>query len=76
MERFKKYIVNYILGLFESDLLGDMKYFENEPIENDIIASDDNITYDWNKNGNMEINIENKGIVKKFELEIKVIEKN
>lgn len=76
MERFKKYIVNYILGLFESDLLGDMKYFENELIENDIIASDDNITYDWNKNGNMEINIENKGIVKKFELEIKVIEKN
>lgn len=76
MERFKKYIINYILGLFESDLLGDMKYFENELIENDIIASDDNITYDWNKNGNMEINIENKGIVKKFELEIKVIEKN
>lgn len=76
MERFKKYIVNYILGLFESDLLGDMKYFENELIENDIIASDDNIIYDWNKNGNMEINIENKGIVKKFELEIKVIEKN
>lgn len=76
MERFKRYIVNYILGLFESDLLGDMKYFENELIENDIIASDDNITYDWNKNGNMEINIENKGIVKKFELEIKVIEKN
>ena len=76
MERFKKYIVNYILGLFESDLLGDMKYFENELIENDIIASDDNITYDWNKNGNMEINIENKGIVKKFELKIKVIEKN
>lgn len=76
MERFKKYIVNYILGLFESDLLGDMKYFENELIENDIIASDDNITYDWNKNGNMGINIENKGIVKKFELEIKVIEKN
>lgn len=76
MERFKRYIVNYILGLFESDLLGDMKYFENELIENDIIASDDSITYNWNKNGNMEINIENKGIVKKFELEIKVIEKN
>lgn len=76
MERFKKYIVIYVLGLFESDLLEDMKYFENELIENDIIASDDNITYNWNKNGNMEINIENKGIVKKFELEIKVIEKN
>lgn len=76
MERFKRYIVNYILGLFESDLLGDMKYFENELIENDIIASDDNITYNWNENGNMEINVENKGIVKKFELEIKVIEKN
>lgn len=75
MERFKKYIVIYVLGLFESDLLEDMKYFENELIENDIIASDDNITYNWNKNGNMEINIENKGIVKKFELEIKVIEK-
>lgn len=76
MERFKKYIVIYVLGLFESDLLEDMKYFENELIENDIIASDNNITYNWNKNGNMEINIENKGIVKKFELEIKVIEKN
>lgn len=75
MERFKRYIINYILGLFESDLLGDMKYFENELIENDIIASDDNITYDWDKDGNMEINIENNGIVKKFKVEIQVIEK-
>lgn len=73
MEGIKRYIKDYILGLFESDLLGDMKYLENELIENDLIASDDNISYNWN-NDKMEVNIENKGLVKKFEISIEVKE--
>ena len=73
MERVKEYIKNYILGLFEGDLRGDMKYLENELIENDLIASDDNISYNWN-NDKMEVNIENKGLVKKFEISIEVKE--
>lgn len=74
MEKIKEYIKNYILGLFEGDLRGDMKYLENELIENDLIASDDNISYNWNKNNKMEVNIENKGLVKKFEISIEVKE--
>lgn len=73
MEKIKEYIKNYILGLFEGDLRGDMKYLENELIENDLIASDDNISYNWN-NDKMEVNIENKGLVKKFELNIDIKE--
>ncbi len=73
MEKIKEYIKNYILGLFEGDLRGDMKYLENELIENDLIASDDNISYNWN-NDKMEVNIENKGLVKKFEISIEVKE--
>lgn len=74
MEKIKEYIKNYILGLFEGDLRGDMKYLENELIENDLIASDDNISYNWNKNNKMQVNIENKGLVKKFEISIEVKE--
>lgn len=74
MEKIKEYIKNYILGLFEGDLRGDMKYLENELIENDLIASDDNISYNWNKNNKMEVNIENKGLVRKFEISIEVKE--
>lgn len=74
MEKIKEYIKNYILGLFEGDLRGDMKYLENELIENDLIASDDNISYNWNKDNKMEVNIENKGLVKKFEISIEVKE--
>lgn len=74
MEGIKRYIKDYILGLFESDLLGDMKYLENELIENDLIASDDNISYNWNNDNKMEVNIENKGLVKKFEISIEVKE--
>lgn len=73
MEKVKEYIKNYILGLFEGDLRGDMKYLENELIENNLIASDDNISYNWN-NDKMEVNIENKGLVKKFELNIDIKE--
>lgn len=73
MKKIKEYIKNYILGLFEGDLRGDMKYLENELIENDLIASDDNISYNWN-NDKMEVNIENKGLVKKFELNIDIKE--
>lgn len=73
MEKIKEYIKNYILGLFEGDLRGDMKYLENELIESDLIASDDNISYNWN-NDKMEVNIENKGLVKKFEISIEVKE--
>ena len=73
MEKIKEYIKNYILGLFEGDLRGDMKYLENELIENDLIASDDNISYNWD-NDKMEVNIENKGLVKKFEISIEVKE--
>lgn len=73
MEKIKEYMKNYILGLFEGDLRGDMKYLENELIENDLIASDDNISYNWN-NDKMEVNIENKGLVKKFEISIEVKE--
>lgn len=73
MEKIKEYIKNYILGLFEGDLRGDMRYLENELIENDLIASDDNISYNWN-NDKMEVNIENKGLVKKFEISIEVKE--
>lgn len=73
MEKIKEYIKNYILGLFEGDLRGDMKYLENELIENDLIASDDNISYNWN-NDKMEVNIENKGLVKKFEVNIDIKE--
>lgn len=73
MDKIKEYIKNYILGLFEGDLRGDMKYLENELIENDLIASDDNISYNWN-NDKMEVNIENKGLVKKFEISIEVKE--
>lgn len=73
MERVKEYIKNYILGLFEGDLRGDMKYLENELIGNDLIASDDNISYNWN-NDKMEVNIENKGLVKKFEVNIEIKE--
>ena len=73
MERVKEYIKNYILGLFEGDLRGDMKYLENELIENDLIASDDSISYNWN-NDKMEVNIENKGLVKKFEVNIDIKE--
>lgn len=74
MEKIKEYIKNYILGLFEGDLRGDMKYLENELIENDLIASDDNISYNWNKDNKMQVNIENKGFVKKFEISIEVKE--
>lgn len=74
MEKIKEYIKNYILGLFEGDLRGDMKYLENELIENDLIASDDNVSYNWNKDNKMEVNIENKGLVKKFEISIEVKE--
>lgn len=73
MEGIKRYIRDYILGLFESDLLGDMKYLENELIENDLIASDDKISYNWN-NDNIEINIENNGIIKKFKVNIDIEE--
>lgn len=73
MEGIKRYIKDYILGLFESDLLGDMKYLENELIENDLIASDDKISYNWN-NDNIEINIENNGIIKKFKVNIDIEE--
>ena len=73
MEKVKEYIKNYILGLFEGELRGDMKYLENELIENDLIASDDNISYNWN-NDKMEVNIENKGLVEKFELNIDIKE--
>lgn len=73
MERVKEYIKNYILGLFEGDLRGDMKYLENELIENDLIANDDSISYNWN-NDKMEVNIENKGLVKKFEVNIDIKE--
>lgn len=74
MDKIKEYIKNYILGLFEGDLRGDMKYLENELIENDLIASDDNISYNWNKDNKMQVNIENKGLVKKFEISIEVKE--
>lgn len=74
MEKIKEYIKNYILGLFEGDLRGDMKYLENELIENDLIASNDNISYNWNKDNKMQVNIENKGLVKKFEISIEVKE--
>lgn len=73
MKRVKEYIKNYILGLFEGDLRGDMKYLENKLIENDLIASDDNISYNWN-NDKIEVNIENKGLVKKFEVNIDIKE--
>ena len=73
MEGIKRYIRDYILGLFESDLLGDMKYLENELVENDLIASDDKISYNWN-NDNIEINIENNGIIKKFKVNIDIEE--
>lgn len=73
MEGIKRYIRDYILGLFESDLLGDMKYLENELIENELIASDDKISYNWN-NGNIEVNIENNGIIKKFKVNINIEE--
>lgn len=45
----KRYIKDYILSLFEADLLGDMKYLENELIANDFIANDDSIKYKWSE---------------------------
>lgn len=50
----EKFIRDYIFGLFESDLLGDMHYFENELKENRIINMEDKISYCWGKD---EINL-------------------
>lgn len=65
----KRYIKDYILSLFEADLLGDMKYLENELIANDFIANDDSIKYKWSEFNTdvMILSIENKGIIKEYE---------
>lgn len=47
MEGIKRYIRDYILGLFESDLLGDMKYLENELKENKLIKENETVKYNW-----------------------------
>ena len=47
MEGIKRYIRDYILGLFESDLLGDMKYLENELKENKLIKENETVKYSW-----------------------------
>lgn len=49
MEGIKRYIKDYILGLFESDLLGDMKYLENELIENNLINKNEQVSYRWSE---------------------------
>lgn len=54
-----QYIKDYIFGLFESDLLGDMQYFERELKENAILDIEDKISYKFNGD-NMELCIEDK----------------
>lgn len=49
MEGIKRYIKDYILGLFESDLLGDMKYLENELKENNLINKNGQVSYRWSE---------------------------
>ena len=49
MEWIKRYIKDYILGLFESDLLGDMKYLENELKENNLINKNGKVSYMWSE---------------------------
>ena len=49
MEGIKRYIKDYILGLFESDLLGDMKYLENELKENNLINKNEQVSYRWSE---------------------------
>lgn len=49
MEGIKRYIKDYILGLFESDLLGDMKYLENELKENNLINKNGKVSYMWSE---------------------------
>lgn len=73
----KRYIKDYILGLFEADLLGDMKYLENELIANDLIANDDSIKYKWSEFNTdvMILSIENKGTIKEYKINIELEEK-
>lgn len=54
-----QYIEEYIFGLFESDLLGDMHYLEQELKENAILDTGDKISYKFNGN-NMELCIKNE----------------
>ncbi len=70
----KRYIKDYILSLFEADLLGDMKYLENELIANDFIANDDSIKYKWSEFNTdvMILSIENKGIIKEYKINIEL----
>lgn len=72
----KRYIKDYILRLFEADLLGDMKYLENELIANDFIANDDSIKYKWSEFNTdvMILSIENKGIIKEYKINIELEE--
>ena len=49
MDGIKRYIKDYILGLFESDLLGDMKYLENELKENNLINKNGKVSYMWSE---------------------------
>ena len=76
MEGIKRYIKDYILGLFEWDLLGDMKYLENELITNDLIGSDDSVGYRWDEfsEDTMIISIENGGIIKEYKINILIEE--
>lgn len=66
---------NYILGLLEFDLTSDIKYLEQDLIDNEIIASDDSIEYEWLDKEKQElcINIMNKGKVASYKIEINII---
>ena len=71
----EEYIKNYINGLFESDLLGDMKYLQNELKENGLITDNGIVSYKWKKNKNIELAICDNGECKNYEIEINVIKR-
>lgn len=66
---------NYILGLLEFDLTSDIKYLEQDLIDNEIIASDDSIEYEWldKERQKLCINVMNNGKVASYKIEINII---
>ena len=47
IERHKRFIKDYILGLFEVDLTRNITLVQNDMIEKDLISCDDKVDYIW-----------------------------
>jgi len=72
----KKELKNYILGLLEFDLTSDLEYLTNDLIEKDVLASDDDLQYEWldDEFQEMAINIINEDFKKTYKIKIDIEE--